>query len=242
MSRSKCLGTRLVAKPLYGQVKESLLDRIGSGEWRAGQPLPNETTLADQFDVSIGTVRKAVEGLQEAGVLIRQQGRGTFIAGRGAGALDQRFDRLMSVRTGRPVALGRHVLEHVERPLTMTEQLRFSAEPGESGIVVCQAVSSGGRRIGWERSVLQSKRLAGIEVGIGQSLYDAIGARGVLPTRVQDRIGAVRIDAAMARSSGLPQGETALVIDRRTFGLSGDVVELRYGVYASPDIVYEVTA
>ena len=51
-----------------------------SGEWRPGEPIPSEIDLASRYSVSQGTVRKAVSELAEERVLVRQQGRGTFVA------------------------------------------------------------------------------------------------------------------------------------------------------------------
>lgn len=66
--------------PLYQQVKRQVLERIAEGEWASNELLPSEWELADQFDVSQGTVRKALSELVVDGVLYRQQGKGTFVA------------------------------------------------------------------------------------------------------------------------------------------------------------------
>lgn len=69
----------LVAKPLYVQVRDVILARIASGEWAPGQALPNEFALAEELHTSIGTVRKAMGLLEEQSVVVRRQGRGTFV-------------------------------------------------------------------------------------------------------------------------------------------------------------------
>lgn len=66
--------------PLYRQVRQQILDRLGVGEWQVAEPLPSEWDLAEQLDVSQGTVRKALTELVADGVLYRQQGKGTFVA------------------------------------------------------------------------------------------------------------------------------------------------------------------
>ena len=70
----------VMSQPLYAQVRERLLERIVSKEWHQGQVLPNEFHLAREFGVSIGTIRKAVEGLEAAKIVVRKQGRGTFVS------------------------------------------------------------------------------------------------------------------------------------------------------------------
>jgi len=64
---------------LYRQVKHELIADIQSGKFQPGKALPNETELAQRFGVSIGTLRHAVDELVADHVLLRQQGRGTFV-------------------------------------------------------------------------------------------------------------------------------------------------------------------
>jgi GntR family transcriptional regulator len=66
-------------RPLYAKVREQLIARIRSGEWKPGQLIPNEFEVADLFGVSQGTARKAIAALAAEGLVIRQQGRGTFV-------------------------------------------------------------------------------------------------------------------------------------------------------------------
>lgn len=66
--------------PLYREIQARLLQSLAEGEWAAGVALPTEPQLAQRFGVSIGTVRKAIGELVDANILIRQQGRGTFVA------------------------------------------------------------------------------------------------------------------------------------------------------------------
>lgn len=66
--------------PLYMQIKELLIAKIGKGEWSPGSIIPSEIQLALQLGVSQGTVRKAITGLVENNLLIRRQGRGTFVS------------------------------------------------------------------------------------------------------------------------------------------------------------------
>lgn len=66
--------------PLYKEVREKLLASITRGFWPPGTPLPSEAALSQEFGVSVGTLRKAVDELVLEKVLMRQQGRGTFVA------------------------------------------------------------------------------------------------------------------------------------------------------------------
>jgi GntR family transcriptional regulator len=66
--------------PLYREVRHHIMEAIAEGEWQPGQAIPSETELAGHFGVSIGTLRRAVDELVASQVLIRYQGRGTFVA------------------------------------------------------------------------------------------------------------------------------------------------------------------
>jgi GntR family transcriptional regulator len=74
------LSTARGALPLYSQIKTWLVGRISSGAWHPGELIPSEVQLAQELNVSQGTVRKAITELVENNVLIRKQGKGTFVA------------------------------------------------------------------------------------------------------------------------------------------------------------------
>lgn len=65
---------------LFEQVSQSVSRLINQGNWKPGEMLPNETELAGMFNVSQGTMRRALKILVDSGVLIRHQGKGTFVA------------------------------------------------------------------------------------------------------------------------------------------------------------------
>ena len=78
--REKALKKSVERNPLYLQAKDLLLGRLRAGEWKPGDKLPAEITLASELGVSLGTLRRAVEMLVADGVLERRQGAGTFAA------------------------------------------------------------------------------------------------------------------------------------------------------------------
>src|SRR5215210_4412597 len=70
----------LTLNPLYKEVKIRLTRGLAAGEWKAGEAIPSESRLAERFNVSVGTIRKAIDELVAERILLRQQGRGTFVA------------------------------------------------------------------------------------------------------------------------------------------------------------------
>src|SRR5437762_1772919 len=74
-------------RPLYDQVRQRLIEGISAGEWRAGDAIPTESALSAAFGVAIGTIRKAVDTLVAERVLVRHQGKGTFVIAHDSGRL-----------------------------------------------------------------------------------------------------------------------------------------------------------
>ena len=67
-------------RSLFEEVQNLITEKIRSGVWKQGDAIPNELELADLFGVSQGTVRRALHELESHGVLLRRQGKGTFVA------------------------------------------------------------------------------------------------------------------------------------------------------------------
>jgi len=84
-------------RPLYEQIKVLITQSLIAGEWRPGEVIPSEIELASRYKVSQGTVRKAIDSLAAENILIRRQGKGTFVATHSADVIKLRFLRLTSV-------------------------------------------------------------------------------------------------------------------------------------------------
>jgi GntR family transcriptional regulator len=69
-----------LSTPLYKEIKRQMMEALTGGEWKPGEAIPAERRLSERYGVSIGTVRKAIDELVAENILIRQQGRGTFVA------------------------------------------------------------------------------------------------------------------------------------------------------------------
>src|SRR6476620_5704505 len=81
--------------PLYQQIKTLLLGSLQAGEWQPGQAIPSELELAARFKVSQGKVRKAIDELAAENLLVRRQGKGTFVATHAEEHVQFRFLRLV---------------------------------------------------------------------------------------------------------------------------------------------------
>lgn len=80
--------------PLYLQIKQLILQSLQNGEWKPGDTIPSEQELTARFKVSQGTVRKAIDELASEHLLVRRQGKGTFVATHAERQIQYRFLRL----------------------------------------------------------------------------------------------------------------------------------------------------
>lgn len=87
-------GSSAAFSPLYQQIKSLLLQSLDRGEWKPGESIPSEVELAARFQVSQGTVRKAIDELAAENLLLRRQGKGTFVATHHEAKVRFRFLRL----------------------------------------------------------------------------------------------------------------------------------------------------
>ena len=109
--------------PLYQQIKVLLLRSLQVGEWPPGSAIPSEMELAARYKVSQGTVRKAIDEMAAEKLLVRRQGKGTFVATHAEAETRYRFLRL-APDAGGPARLARRLLD--------CRRLRASAEVARS--------------------------------------------------------------------------------------------------------------
>ncbi|HWJ95219.1 MAG TPA: GntR family transcriptional regulator, partial [Telluria sp.] len=81
--------------PLYQQIKALITQSLQSGEWKPGELMPSEVELAARFKVSQGTVRKAIDELAAENLVVRRQGKGTFVATHAEQHVQYRFLKLV---------------------------------------------------------------------------------------------------------------------------------------------------
>src|SRR5918911_4137613 len=96
--------------PLYQQIKALLVKALQAGDWKAGEMIPSEMELAARYKVSQGTVRKAIDELATENLLVRRQGKGTFVATHAEQKVQYRFLRL-APDDGDPVGAQRRVID-----------------------------------------------------------------------------------------------------------------------------------
>ncbi len=113
--------------PRYQLLRDHLLAQIAAHRWRPGEAIATEAALASEFDMSVGTVRKAVDALVVEGVLERQQGRGTFVRRPQFQSSLFRFFRFESPDGGRALPESRILsVEPLPAPAAVAQALGLS--------------------------------------------------------------------------------------------------------------------
>lgn len=228
----------LTPRPLYSQVRETVRALIRGGEWLVGDALPNEFALAKRFGVSVGTVRRAIAGLEADGLLQRVQGRGTFVAGFGSHVLKHKFTRLLDPN-GESV-LPTYVLNSVEQRLAKAEVSHALRLPDEARVIqINQGVVVDGSTIGIETSYVSANRFGPLErqVRYGVHLYPILADLGTIVVRTSDMIS---VADPGCRLEGLnnEQDRALLRVVRTAFAIGNLPVEFREAFYDTSKVLY----
>ncbi|BAL24130.1 GntR family transcriptional regulator [Azoarcus sp. KH32C] len=228
--------------PLYRQIKSLILQALESGEWRPGQVIPSEQELAARFSVSQGTVRKAIDEMAAENLLVRKQGKGTFVASHNdpralfrflrlvpmdgdlahpqsvpmdcwRAKAGQEASRMLGIALGDPIIIVRRVLRFAQKPVVVDEIYL----PGE---------------------IFQGLTLEVLQSWNG-SLYSLFETRfGLRMIRAQERIRAVGADRSTSDTLRVPEGTPLLSVERVTYTYGDRPVEWRRGLYSTAEHFY----
>jgi GntR family transcriptional regulator len=225
-------------QPLYLQIKEMLVSSLDTAEWRPGEVMPSEAELATRYGVSQGTVRKAVDALATDNLVVRRQGRGTFVAThteenksafrflrirRNDGVDEHPVGRLLDVRRSKASAeLARSLDVRVGDPtLVVRRVLEYSGEPA----VLDEIVLPANLFKGFTRGKLEGYR--GSMYGFFETQF------GVRMVRAREKLRAVAADASVAGILKVRSGDPLLAVERVAFTYGSRPVEWRRGLCAT---------
>jgi GntR family transcriptional regulator len=215
-------------KPLYQQVREKLTQRIADGRWKAGQIVPSEMQIAAELGVSQGTARKALDDMTAARLLVRQQGRGAFVATHDEARILFQFFKL---KPDNAVGLfpESDVLDVSEGSADGEEATKLALFKGEPVIRIRRVRSLARQRCIVETIVLPTAIFDGLQTGdIPNNLYNTYAERfGITVAGGNETLKAVKASAEDAASLGIPAGSPLLQIDRIAISIEGRPVEWR---------------
>lgn len=232
----------LSTRPLYLQVRGAMVERIVDGAWRPGALMPNENDLAREYGVSAGTVRKALDLMEAERLVIRRQGRGTFVNEQSAQDLAARFCAIRRP-DGMPIAF-RSTIEAIETPAAASCD---DVERGRLGLRASDRVYR------FRRLQLEDGAPIVVEnVAVPAALFPDLPQHASLPEAVlelairagslfgtaQERVSIGTAPPSIATALGVPAAAPLFVLDRVIRTLDGRAVEWRVGYCNLADNCY----
>ena len=167
-------------QPLYGQIKSLLVSSLANGEWKPGQMIPSESELASRFGVSQGTVRKAIDELATDNLLMRRQGRGTFVATHAEDGNSTRFLRLRAA-DGSAGPHGSRLVDCRRGAASGRAAALLRLAPGEPVIEVRRVLTFSGAGVIHDRIVLPASVFGTLDASVIEawegSMYSLFEAR-----------------------------------------------------------------
>ena len=220
--------------PLYQQIRQAMLASLQAGEWKPLQAIPSEMELAKRYQVSQGTVRKAIDELAAENLLVRRQGKGTFVASHDEQQVEYRFLRLHP-DTGTLASEGRaqrHIVEfrRVRAPAELARQLQLNS--GDTVLHIRRVLAFAGTPTVLEDIWLPVGLFRGLTA---EAMTDYQGATyamfekdyGVRMVRAEEKLRAVLADATQAAALGTIQGAALLQVERISYTYNDQPVEVR---------------
>jgi GntR family transcriptional regulator len=224
--------------PLYQQIKALILQSLQSGEWKPGEAIPSEMDLATRFRVSQGTVRKAIDELAAENLVVRRQGKGTFVSTHAEQHVRFRFLKLLP-DSGDLDSQGpaqRSVLE-CKRTRATADVARFLAlRPADPVIQVRRVLSFGAIPTILEDLWLPGNAFKGLSAeqmaGYHGPTYAMFELEfGVRMVRAEEKIRAVAADAPQAALLKVQPHSPLLSVERVAYTYNDVPMELRRGLY-----------
>ena len=221
--------------PLYQQIKVLLTHSLQGGEWRPGELIPSELELAARFKVSQGTVRKAIDALADDNLLVRRQGKGTFVATHAEQEVRFRFLRLVP-DNGKPGGMARRFIDcrRQRAPADVARALALRA--GDPTLQVRRVLSFEDRPVVLDDIWLPGQAFKGLTAerlseyrGPMYRLFES--EFGVRMIRADERLRAVGADAESAALLDVAPGAPLLSVERLAFTYGDRPIELRRGLY-----------
>ena len=223
--------------PLYRQIKDFLIRSLEQGEWGPGDAIPSEGELAVRFNVSQGTVRKAIDEMAPENMLVRRQGKGTFVATHDDPRSFYRFLRLVP-DSGKPTPTvsDPFLCETIAASPEVANALGLRA--GERVVHVKRLLRFGDDPVVFDEIYLVADLFDGLSLdrlrGGERSLYSLFESDfGVRMISAEEHLRAVAADAESAGLLGLKPGDPLLLVERTAYTYGNKPVEWRRGLYCT---------
>lgn len=221
--------------PLYRQIKEFLIRSLEEGEWGPGEAIPSEGELAARFNVSQGTVRKAVDEMAAENLLVRRQGKGTFVSTHDDPRSFYRFLRLVPDDGTAAHAVSEPFSCRLE-DATPEVAAALGLAVGAKVICVQRILRFSGNPVVFDQIYLVADLFPGLALekllGGDRSLYSQFeNDYGVRMINAEEHLRAVAADSYSAGVLGVKPGDPLLLVERTAYSYGNKPVEWRRGLY-----------
>ncbi len=217
--------------PLYKSVQRNLMEQLASGDLKPGQLIPSERQLATEFAVSIGTLRKAIDDLVEQRILIRQQGKGTYVATHDRERLLFYFFHIVP-------QVGLKSYPHVEfvffhKALASAEvAMRLNIAVDAPVFHIRNLLSLDGNAVSVDDLFIDQARFAALSTAQFKERPNTIynlyqEAFGITVVKTEERLRAESVNAEHAKLLKIKPGAPVLTIRRTAIDMRGEPAELR---------------
>lgn len=216
-------------KPLYAQVRDTLVRRLISGSWTPGMMLPSEFQLAGELGVSQGTVRKALDAMTAEQLLLRRQGRGTFVALPEEGRILFKFFRLVS-DDGERLFPQSQVLARAKTKANTDDRGQLGLQKGADVWRIDRVRRLGETPVISERITLPVSRFEalGQMADIPNNVYALYSEHfGITIGKAVEKLKAAEANGSVAEHLGCDPGHPVLAVERLALALDGTPVEHR---------------
>lgn len=228
--------------PLYRQIKDFMIRSLEAGEWGPGDAIPSEGELAGRFNVSQGTVRKAIDEMAAENMLVRRQGKGTFVATHSDPRLFYRFLRLVPDDGDATHAVS-DPLSCVTLAATTEVATALGLAVGEPVLYVERLLRFRGEAVVFDQIYLVGELFKGLTLerlqGGEKSLYTLFeGDFGVRMISAEEHLRAIAADSYSAGMLNVMVGEPLLLVERTAYSYGNKPVEWRRGLYCTQHHFY----
>ena len=228
--------------PLYRQIARLITNSLQAGEWKPGEAIPSELDLAARYKVSQGTVRKAIDELAALNLLVRRQGKGTYVATHAEETTQFRFLRLapdVTVDAAQPTQrepLSRRFLDCRRQRAPAEVARAIGLRGGEAALQVRRLLYFRGRPVVLDEIWLPAalfKGLTSTRLSAYQGpMYGLFESEfGVRMVRAEEQIRAVAAQPGVAQLLEVAPGVPLLSVERVAYTYGDRPVELRRGLY-----------
>jgi GntR family transcriptional regulator len=231
--------------PLYQQIKVLMLHSLQSGEWKPSAAIPSEMELAVRFKVSQGTVRKAIDELAAENLLVRRQGKGTFVATHAEQQVQYRFLRLFpdSGDLQREGPAQRHIIDCKRVRASADIAKALAIRQGEAVLQVRRVLSFMAVPTILEDLWLPGAPFKGLTADRLRSYQGPMYALfetefGVRMVRAEEKIRAVLPDVEQCALLHTDTHTPLLSVERVAFTYNDTPMELRRGLYLTDTHYY----